>query len=186
GGLFAGTATRVKEEGEFEGVDGNGAQVRTAEIEQLVALGWTYAGEKIHLVVAIEMVLVGPVAELHALQQLVGDVRVARRRHERGEPIEPGEYSVLDRARLDLARPADDARHAEAALADSALGVLERRHAAIRPSEHLGAIIRGEDDDGVVGLANVVEMLQQGADAVIELRHASFLETVVRLAVLHG
>ena len=77
------------------------------------------------------------------------------------------------------------ARHAEAAFADGALGVLERRHAAIRPGEHLGAVVRGEDDDGVVGLADVVEVLEQGADAVVHLRHAGFFETVVGLAVLH-
>ena len=38
-------------------------------------------------------------------------------------------------------------------------------------------------DDGVVGLADVVQVLQEGADAVVDLRHAGFLETVVGLAV---
>ena len=75
------------------------------------------------------------------------------------QPIEAGEKSVLDRARPDLARPADDGRHAEATFADGAFGVLEWRHAAIRPCEHLGAVIGGEDDDGVVGLTNVVDFL---------------------------
>src|SRR5215831_15689003 len=186
GDLFARPAPRLREERELEVVEANRAELRAAEIEQLAALGWAFAGEKIHLVVAIEMVLVGPVAELHALQQLIGDVRVAGRGHQGRQPIEAGEDSVFDRARLDLARPADDCRHAEAALADGALGVLERRHAAIWPREYFRAIVRGEDDDGVVGLADVVEMLQQCADAVIELRHAGFLEAVVRLAVLHG
>src|SRR4029077_3020413 len=75
---------------------------------------------------------------------------------------------------------------AEATLADGTLGVLERRHAAIRPSEHFGAVVCREDDDRIAGLADVIEMLEQRADAVIELRHAGFLETIVRLAVLHG
>src|SRR5262245_25009348 len=109
------------------------------------------------------MVLVGPVAELYAVQQLLGAVRIARCGHEGREPIEAGEDSVLDCARLDLARPTDDARYAEAALADRAFGVLERRHPTVRPSEHLRAVVRGEDDDGVVGLADIVEMFQQGA-----------------------
>ena len=65
--------------------------------------------------------------------------------HEGREPIEAGEDAVLDRARLDRARPADDARHAEAALEDGALGGLERRHAAVGPGEHLGAVVGGED-----------------------------------------
>jgi hypothetical protein len=38
-------------------------------------------------------------------------------------------------------------------------------HAAIRPGEHLGTVVGSEDDDGVAGLADVVEMLEQGADA---------------------
>src|SRR5215813_3274069 len=106
------------------------------------------------------MVLVGPVAELYAVQQLLGDVRIARGGHQGGEPIKAGDEPVLDSARLDLARPADDARHAEAALADRAFGVLERRHPTIWPSEHLRAVVRGEDDNGVVGLTDIVEMFQ--------------------------
>ena len=89
--------------------------VRPAEVEELVALRRPLARQQVHLVVAVEVVLVGPVAELHALEQLVGDVRVAGGGAQRGEPVEAGEDAVLDRARLDLARPADDARHAEAA-----------------------------------------------------------------------
>jgi hypothetical protein len=48
--------------------------------------------------------------------------------------------------------------------ADGALGVLERRHAAIRPGEDLGAIVGGEDDNDVIGLADIVEALEQGAE----------------------
>ena len=103
---------------ELEVVDANGAQLRRRRSRtDLMALGRALASEQVHLVVAVEMVLVGPVAELHALQQLVGDVRVAGRRQQGGEPIEAGEDAVLDRARLDLARPADDGRRAEAAFA---------------------------------------------------------------------
>ena len=103
----------------------------------------------------------------------------------RGEPVEAGEDAVLDRARLDLARPADDARHAEAAFHDGALGGLERRHAAVRPGEHFGAVVGGEDDDGVVGLADVVQVLQEGADAVVHLRHAGLFQAVVGLVIHH-
>src|SRR5215831_17439963 len=115
GGLFARPAPRLHKERELEVVEANGAELRAAEIEQLAALGWTFAGEQIYLVIAVQMVLVGAIAELHSFQQLIGDVRVARRGHERGKPIEPGEDSILDGARLDLPRPADDGRHAEAA-----------------------------------------------------------------------
>src|SRR5215510_2015880 len=185
GGLFARPAPRLRIERELEVVDAQRAQVCAAEVEDLVALGRALAGQQVHLVVAVEVVLVGPVAELHAFQQLLGDIRIARRGHQGGKPVEAGKDSILDRARPDGARPADDGRHAEAALADGAFGILEWRHAAVRPSEHLCAVVRGENDDGVAGLADVIEMLEQGADAVIELRHARFLETVVGLAVLH-
>ena len=47
---------------------------------------------------------------------------------------------------------------------DGALGGLERRHAAIRPGEHLGAVVGGEDDDGIVGFADIL------ADASAERR----------------
>src|SRR5262249_49997460 len=116
GGLFARPAPRLHKERELEVVEANRAELRAAEIEQLAAFGWTFAGEQIHLVIAVQMVLVGAVAELHPSQQLIGDVRVARCGHERWEPIEAREDSILDRARLDLPRPADDRRHAEAAL----------------------------------------------------------------------
>src|SRR5262249_51406402 len=185
GGLLARPAPRLGIERELEVVEANCAELRAAEIEQLTALGCTFAGEEIHLIVTVQMILVGALAELHALEQLLGDVRVPCRGYERGEPIEAGKDSVLDGARLDLPWPADNGGDAEAALADGTLGVLERRHAAVRPSEHLGAVVRREDHDRIVGLADLVEMLEQGADAVIELRHAGFLETVVRLAVLH-
>ena len=51
-----------------------------------------------HLVVAVQMILVVTVAKRHAREQLIGDVRIARRGHEDWEPIEAGEDTVLDRA----------------------------------------------------------------------------------------
>ena len=77
----------------------------------------------------------------------------------------------------------DDARHAEAALEHRALGGAERRHAAVGPSEDFCAVVGGEDDDGVVGDADVVEVLEQIADIIVHLRHAGFFEAVVALIV---
>src|SRR5262249_15855612 len=141
--LFTRPAPRLLEKRELEVVEANGAQRGAAEIEHLVTLRWTLAGEKVRLVVAVEMILVSPIAELHALEQLIGDVGTGGSGHQGGEPVEAGDDSVLDGARLDHARPADHARHAETALADGAFGVLERRHAAVRPSEHLRAVVSG-------------------------------------------
>src|SRR5205085_12484128 len=124
---------RVLVELELDIVEANGAQLRAAEIEQLVALGRSVAQQQIRLVVAVEVVLVGPVAELHPLEELAGDVGVTRRSGQGGEPIQTGEDAILDRARLDLARPTGDAGHPETAFTYRAHGGLEGRHAAVRP-----------------------------------------------------
>ena len=65
-----GPAVRLLVELVLEVVDANGAQVRAAEVEEFVALGRPLALQQVHLVVAVEVVLVGPVAELHALEEL--------------------------------------------------------------------------------------------------------------------
>ena len=94
--LGPGPALRLRKELELEIIEANGAQLRAAEVPKLVALGWAFAGEQVRLVVAIEMILVLPIAKLHAFEQLIGDVRIAGRGAERGEPIEAGEDAVLD------------------------------------------------------------------------------------------
>ena len=70
------------------------------QVEQLVPLGRSFAFQEIHLVIAVEMVLVLAFAELHAFEQLLGDVGIARGSQERREPVEAGEDAVLDRAGL--------------------------------------------------------------------------------------
>src|SRR5581483_11598744 len=77
GDLLAGPAPRLLVKLELEIVHAYGAQMRAFEIEKLVAFGWSFPFQHIHLVVAIEVILVGAVAELGAFQQLPGDVRVA-------------------------------------------------------------------------------------------------------------
>ena len=131
------------------------------------------------------MVLVSPVAELHALEQLVGDVRVAGGGEEGGEPVQAGEDAVLHRVRRDMAGPAQDARHAEAAFHDRPFALRERRRSAIGPGEEFGAVVGREDDDGVVVLAHVLELLHHEADVVIELGHAGFLFRPAVLRVAH-
>src|SRR6476659_8100481 len=108
--------------------------------------GRTLAFEQGHLVVTVQMLLVTAVSELHALEELVGYIPIAGSGQESRKPVEAGEDAVLDRARLDVARPARDARHPEAAFHDGALGGLERRHAAVGPGEHFRPVVRGEDD----------------------------------------
>ena len=105
-----------------------------------------------------------------------------------GHPVEGGEHFVLDRARLDDARPADDHRSAHAAFPGAQLAALERRDAAVREGDGLGAVVGGEHDDGVVELAHVFELLEHDADVVIHLLHAGFVDAPVLAAGLahHG
>ena len=50
--------------------------------------GWPHSTQKVHLVVAVEVILVGSITKLHTFQKLTGDVGIAGCRHERGEPVE--------------------------------------------------------------------------------------------------
>ena len=103
---------------------------------------------------------------------------------ERGHPVEGGEQLVLDRARLDVPRPADDQRRAVAAFPGLALLALERRDAAVGEGDRLGAVVGGEDDDGVVELAHVLQLLEHVADVVVHLLHAGFVDAPVLAARL--
>ena len=62
------------------------------------------------------------------------------------------------------------ARHAERAFPVGRLLALERRRAAVGPGHDLGAVVGRVDDDGVVGDAEVVELLQQLADLAVVSR----------------
>ena len=85
-------------------------------------------------------------------------------------------------ARLDHARPAHHHRDAEAAFPGRALLAVERRHGAVRPQRDLGAVVGGVDDDGVVGDAEVVELLEQLADHAVMLDHAVGVDALAGLA----
>jgi len=64
---------------ELEVIDANGAKIRPAEVEQLASLRRPVAQHKVQLVVAVQVVLVGPATKLHALQQLLRDIGVSCR-----------------------------------------------------------------------------------------------------------
>jgi hypothetical protein len=81
-----------------------------AEVEDFVTRGWAFAGDGGHVVLAVEMVHVSPVAQFHTLKQLVGDIRGASGIEEGGEPVHAGEDAVLNGVR----------RHTDAGRATSA------------------------------------------------------------------
>ena len=83
---------------------------------------------------------------------------------------------------LDHAGPADERRHAEAAFQVGGLLAPERRGAAIGPGEDFGPVVGGVDDDGVVGDAEIVELLEKLADVAVVLDHAVGIDAQARLA----
>src|SRR6185437_13350088 len=101
------------------------------EIENLVTRGWPFASDGGQLVVAVEMVLVGPVTDRFTLQQFFSDVRISGGGCEGRQPVHPGEDSVLHRVRRHMSGPAKERRHAEATFKNRSLGLSERRLAAI-------------------------------------------------------
>ena len=60
-------AVGLVDQPELPVVDTNRAERAFGEVEDLVAVGWPLAGQQVRLVVAVEMNLVGRVAELLAL-----------------------------------------------------------------------------------------------------------------------
>ena len=61
-----------------------------------------------------------------------------------------------------------------------ALPAQHYEYAVVRPGKRLGAIIGGEDDDGIVCLTHVIQRLHECTDGVVKLRHSNFFKTVER------
>src|SRR5262249_11481092 len=126
-------------------------------------------------------------AGLNLLLQVValwtaGDV------NKRRDPVERGEQLVLDRARFDVARPANDQGGTIAAFPGLSLLTLERRDAAVREGDRLGAVVGGEDDNGIVELAHGLELLEHVTNVVVHLLHADLVGAPVLATTLtqHG
>ena len=92
------------------------------------------------------------------------------------------QMSLITRPGSIDAGPAHDERNAPTALEVRVLLRAERRCAAIRPRHLLGAVVRGEDDDRVVGDLQLVELVEQLADVAVQLDHAVGIEAESGLA----
>src|SRR5690242_2168636 len=156
--FLPGPAVRLLEKLEFEIIDTHCAEMRAAEVEDLVARRWSFTQQKVHLVVTVKVIFIFAAADIHSFQELLCDVRVAGGGREGGQPVEARENAVLNDGGFDMSRPADNRGYAEAAFENSALGRSKRRHAAVRPGEYFGAIVGREDNDSVVGLADILEV----------------------------
>ena len=53
------------------------------------------AGDGIHLVITVQVVLVGAIAKVYTFDRLIGYVRIANRSEKNGKPVQAGEVAVL-------------------------------------------------------------------------------------------
>jgi len=109
-GFLADPALGLVDEAVFVVVDPDGAERAFAEIEDFVARRRTLAGDGGGLIVAVQVILVRPVADRLALQEFVADVGVAGDRREGRQPVEAGKDAVLARARASAGSPAPGIR----------------------------------------------------------------------------
>src|SRR5215467_1761933 len=159
-------------------VPANGVQLAAlTEVEDLLARPLLdLALEEGQEIVAVGVHLEGLAVRRIALLQLRHNVRLACGGEEGGHPIFLREDLVDDGAGLDHARPSHEHGHAEATLPRGALLALVRGGASVGPRDHLGAIVGAVDHDGVVGDAEVVELLEDGAHHLVVLDHAIGVE----------
>ena len=152
-------------------------------VEELAALVGAHAGEKIPLVIAVEVNREGFARGVVTLQELVFDIRLTGRGNQRGHPVLRREDVVDLRARRHEARPAHKRRDTVAAFPVGVLFPAERRKAAVRPGKCLSAIVGRVDDDRIVGDTEVVERLQELPDLAIVLHHAVGIDAEAGLAL---
>src|ERR1035438_3775611 len=144
--LNAKPATGLGNELKLEVVDPHGGKVAFREIEDFVTGRWPLAGNHVHLVITVKMVLVSPVANLFALEQLIFDVRVASGGNEGRQPVETGDDLGVDRISGHMAGPANHRGCAETAFIAGAFASVIRGFAAIRPSEALRTVVARSEE----------------------------------------
>ena len=190
-GGFLGAGKQIALDGleaEFPVLVSQGREVAiVGEVEEFLArsLG-DVAFQERHEVVTVEMGLEGFVADLQTAQKLCRDVGIAGGGQEGRQEILARGDVVDDAAGLDRAGPPHDHRHAEPAFEGRALLAAERRVAAVGPGKGLGAVIAGENDDGVVGNAEVVDLLENGADFRVQFHHGIGIEAIAALVLPLG
>jgi hypothetical protein len=70
------------------------AKTGLGEVPDLMALGSPYSSNEVGLIVTVEVNFVGPITHLFALQQLIGDRRIAGGGDQRRKPVKARHYSV--------------------------------------------------------------------------------------------
>src|SRR5580658_9397220 len=151
------------------------------EVENLLPLARSFAGENVGHVIRVEMNLERPVNALIPSEKLLLHIRHTSCCEESRCPILVRGDVVDDGVGLDDAGPASYARDAEASVPSGALFSAERLGTTIRPCKLFGTVVRGQNNDGVVGDAQVIELLEKLADDPIEFHHAVCVQTITAL-----
>src|SRR3954454_13903712 len=76
-------------------IDSHRANCAFTEVEDFVTVRLAFASDGSRLVVAIEVILIGPIAEFYAFEQLIADVRITAGIEESWEPAHSREEAVL-------------------------------------------------------------------------------------------
>src|ERR1700712_943003 len=166
-------------------VDSHRANRAFTKVKNLVPNGRPFPRNSRRLVVPVQMIFVGSVTDLLALQQFLANVWIARCGDKSWQPVKTGKDAVLDRVLGNVTRPAENCRHAESPFENRTFGLSKRGLTAIRPGEEFGSVVRGEQDNGVVLDAHVLDFGQYQPDVVIELGHAGLFFRPAIFSVAH-
>ena len=121
-------------------------------------------------------------ALVDAVDQAVGRRLAAGEAQQRREHVGDMDHFVALGARLDVVRPADQARRADAAFGRTEVRAVEEAAGAAAGEMILGAVVAAHHHDGVVGDAELVELVEQHAEVVVEHQQAVAPVAIVALA----
>src|SRR5579864_6422642 len=126
------------------------------------------------------------VSSFAPLQQLLIHVRLTCSGQERRQHVLVTNDTPQDRARLDLAGPADETWNAPSSLIVSVFLPAERRVGAIGPSVILGPVVGGVHHDGVISDSKVVEFVEHLADLLVMGHHPVTVVVLPALTTVLG
>jgi hypothetical protein len=142
------------------------------EVDEALARAFIHlAGQIGQQVEGVEVDLELLVAGFVALLELLDDVRLPGGGQEGGQPVVVLDELVGHHSGGDLARPADQLRHAERALPVGVLLAAERCRRAVGPGVGVRPVVGAVNDDGVVGDAEFVDRVEDLADIAVVVDH---------------
>ena len=124
------------------------------------------------------MVLIRLTIDSDARLEFLFHIWATRSCKERGHPIFMRHDFVDDLPFLDLARPADHCRNAEATFPVCILLTPERRNRSVGPCVVVRAVVCGIHHDGVVSDAQFIEVIEQFTDHHVVANHSVVVKTL--------